>query len=393
MAMPKSVNASVSPGPGKASEQPSKLHPTHEGSRPASAEEVARFSINYRRYLDIQGNPVCTLPDFANKSDQVVPLYRCMMRTRTFDARAVSLQRTGQLGTFPSSLGQEGVSVGFASAMEHDDVLLGTYRETGAYLWRGVKMEELLMLWGGDERGGAMASGPKHDFPISIPIASHCLQAAGVGTAIKLRHQKRVAVCVLGDGATSKGDFYEAMNLVGVWDLPVVFLITNNQFAISMVRDQQSATETLAQKGIAAGLYGEQVEGNDVLAVHDAVSEALDRARNGDGGSVIECLTYRLTDHTTADDATRYRAEEEVSARWAEEPMVRLKNYIANKGWWRKEDEQELIKSISEEVEAAKELYLATEPEPATAIYDYVYGDPPKSLLEQKEKFKGGSHD
>ena len=230
-----------------------------------------------------------------------------MVLTRAFDLKAVSLQRTGRLGTYAVSLGQEAVSVGVASAMRQEDVLLPSYRDNGTLLWRGVKMEEILLYWGGDERGN-LSSGPAHDFPFCVPVGSQAPHAAGVAYAFKFRKEPRVAVCLLGDGATSKGDVYEAMNFAGVQKLPLVFVVNNNQWAISVPLKLQTACETLAQKAIAAGFAGEQVDGNDVIAVRDAAEQAIAAARNGQGPRLIEALTYRLGDHTTADDAARYRA-------------------------------------------------------------------------------------
>ena len=361
--------------------------PTGEAGR-----TVASFEIRYRRYLDPSGQPVAELPPFATDPEVMVPIYRTMVLTRQFDAKAVSLQRTGQLGTYPSSLGQEAVTVGLASAMEPEDVLLPTYREQGAQHWRGVTLLEMFQYWGGDERGTHYA-GPREDFPPSVPIATHTLHAVGVAYAMKLRGQARAAVCVLGDGATSKGDFYEAMNAAGVWRLPVVFVINNNQWAISLSRRRQCAAETLAQKALAGGIPGEQVDGNDAVAVHHAVREAIERAHAGNGATVIEALTYRLSDHTTADDATRYRPDEEVSAEWANDPVARLRAYIGNEGWWTKEDEEALVAECKERIEAAKDAYLALEPEPPTAMFDNLYETLPAAYAGQRARLEGDGND
>ena len=254
----------------------------------------------------------------------LVALYRAMVLLRIFDRKAVALQRTGRLGTYAVSLGQEAVSVGMASAMREEDVLLPSYRDNGALIWRGVKLEEILLFWGGDERGNHF-SGPVQDFPFCVPVGSQAPHAAGVAYAFKLRKEPRVAVCMFGDGATSKGDVYEAMNFAGVHKLPVVFVATNNQWAISVPLRLQTGSETLAQKAIAAGFIGEQVDGNDVVAVRAAAEEAIAAARDGQGPRFIEAVTYRLGDHTTSDDASRYRSAEEVQARWKEEPIARLR--------------------------------------------------------------------
>ncbi len=347
------------------------------------------FTIPYSRLLDPAGKPVGQLPAAARDKIVVVSIYRAMVLTRQFDARAISLQRTGQLGTYPSSLGQEAVSAATATAMEAEDVFLGTYRETGAYLARGVTLTELLRFWGGDERGLDWA-GPRKDFPPSIPIASHAPHAAGVAAAMKLRKEPRAAVCMLGDGATSKGDFYEAINLAGVWKLPVLFVVTNNGWAISVPVARQTAAQTLAQKAIAAGMPGEQVDGNDALAVYEAVARALARARAGEGPMLIEALSYRLSDHTTADDARRYRTEAEVSANWAFDPVARLRAYIGAAGWWTKEDEEALIAECRAKIETAQQEYLAL-PKPApTEMFDYLYATLPPVLAAQRAAFLDG---
>src|SRR5256886_6016818 len=254
---------------------------------------IARFEVRHRNYLALDGSINRPLPAFASDANLLASLYRAMVLLRNFDRKAVALQRTGRLGTYAVSLGQEAASVGIASAMREEDVLLPSYRETGALLWRGVKMEEILLYWGGDERGSC-SSGPAHDFPICIPVGSQAPHAVGVAYAFRLRKQPRVAMCLCGDGATSKGDLWEAMNFAGVWKLPVVFVVTNNQWAISVPLKLQTASETLAQKAIAAGFDGEQVDGNDVIAVRAAAERAIDAARTGKGPSFIEAVTYRL---------------------------------------------------------------------------------------------------
>jgi len=340
--------------------------------------------IEFRTFLDAGGAPRGPLPDFARDGETLRALYRAMVRARTFDAKAISLQRTGRLGTFASSLGQEAVGVGVASAMAVKDVFLPSFREHAAQLWRGVTPEELLLFWGGDERGSDFA-GPRRDFPVCIPVASHFPHAAGVALAMSLDQEKTVAVAIGGDGATSKGDFYEALNVVGVWRLPAIFVINNNQWAISLRRREQTAARTLAQKAIAAGMPGEQVDGNDVIAVRDAVERALTRARQGEGGTLIECLSYRLGDHTTADDASRYREDDEVRAQWKEEPVLRLRAYLTAEHGWSKDDEETLLRTSASEMEAATDAYLATVPEPATAMFDSLFATLPDDLAAQRE--------
>jgi 2-oxoisovalerate dehydrogenase E1 component alpha subunit len=235
---------------------------------------IARFEVRHRSYLAPGGSINRQLPAFASDTRLLVRLYRAMVLVRAFDLKAVALQRTGRLGTYAASLGQEAVSVGVASAMRNEDVLLLSYRDNAALIWRGVKLEEILLFWGGDERGNHFC-GPVQDFPFCIPVGSQAPHAAGVAYALKLRKEPRVAVCLFGDGATSKGDVFEAMNFAGVHKLPVVFVVTNNQWAISVPLRLQTASETLAQKAIGAGFIGEQVDGNDVVAMYAAAKDAI----------------------------------------------------------------------------------------------------------------------
>ncbi len=350
---------------------------------PSAAEIVARFEIRHGRFLDAKGRALCPLPDFARDPRELVALYRAMVLARSFDAKAIALQRTGRLGTYSSALGQEAVAVGIAGAMRAEDVLLPSFREHGAQLLRGVSLYELFLFWGGDERGSDF-KGPREDFPICVPVGTHAPHAAGVALAFKLRHQARVAVCVIGDGATSKGDVAEAFNVAGVWRLPVVYVVNNNGWAISVPRDRQTAAETLAQKAIAAGFEGEQVDGNDVIAVREAMSRALEKARAGGGPSLIEAITYRLGDHTTADDASRYRTDSEVSARWAEDPIARLRSHLLAEGAWSKEEEERLLADSAAAIEEALERYLATPPQGPETMFDFTYEALPKDLLEQR---------
>jgi len=350
---------------------------------------VARFEIGYTRYLDPDGRAVAPLPAFAADREALVALYRGILLTRQFDAKAIALQRTGRLGTYPSSLGQEAVGAGVAAAMRAEDVLVPSYRETAAMLGRGVALRELLLYWGGDERGMDYA-GPREDFPVSVPVGTHPLHAVGVAYAFRLRREARAAVAVFGDGASSKGDVYEALNMAGVWRLPVVFVAINNQWAISVPRSAQTAAETIAQKAIAAGIPGEQVDGNDAIAVRAVVERALERARAGEGASLIEAITYRLSDHTTADDASRYRPPDEVSARWKEEPVARLRAYLTAEQGWTKADEEALIAGIEREIEDAVAAYEATPPQAPEAMFDYLYAALPEALRPQRAAVAAG---
>jgi 2-oxoisovalerate dehydrogenase E1 component alpha subunit len=351
---------------------------------------IARFEVRRRSYLAPDGSVLRPLPAFASDIATLLALYRGMVLTRAFDLKAVSLQRTGRLGTYAVSLGQEAVSVGVASAMREEDVLLPSYRDNGTLLWRGTKMEEILLFWGGDERGN-LSSGPAHDFPYCIPVGSQAPHAAGVAYAFKFRKEPRVAVCLFGDGATSKGDVWEAMNFAGVHKLPVVFVANNNQWAISVPLKLQTASETLAQKAIAAGFAGEQVDGNDVIAMRAAAEEAIAQARSGGGPRLIEAMTYRLSDHTTADDAARYRPPEEVQARWKEEPIARLRAYLVSQKAWGKAQEEELAAECQKQIEAAIERYLASSPRAPETMFDHLYAELPRSYAGQRAELSRGS--
>jgi pyruvate dehydrogenase E1 component alpha subunit len=345
---------------------------------------AATFEVDFTRYLDSAGKLVKELPKDAQDPATLKALYRALVRTRTFDAKAGALQRTGRLGTYASSIGQEAVSVGAASAMLPDDILVPSFREHGGQLWRGATPVELFLYWGGDERGNYFAKAP-HDFPNCVPVGSHAPHAAGVALAIKLRKEPRAVVCIFGDGASSKGDVYEAMNFAGAWKLPVIFVVCNNQWAISVPRNSQTAAQTLAQKAIAVGVPGEQVDGNDVIAVRAVVGAALERARKDQGPCVVEAVTYRLGDHTTADDASRYRKDAEVTPHWEEEPIRRLLQYMTTAGLWSKADEDRLLKQISAEIDAAADAYLATPPQDPSVMFDYTYAQLPADLAAQKQ--------
>lgn len=348
---------------------------------------VANFKIEFMQYLDAQGKVIQNLPEFAQDKKTLLELYRAMMRTRMFDAKAVALQRTGKMGTFPSSLGQEAISVGLGHSMTPNDIFCPYYRDQGAMFLRGVKMEEVFAYWGGDERGSNY-EGPKRDFPIAVPIASQCLHATGCAFALKYRQEDAAVVTSIGDGGTSKGDFYEAMNVAGAWNLPVVFVINNNQWAISVPLKAQTHAQTLAQKAIAAGIEGIQVDGNDVIAVKQVITEALKKARAGRGPTVIEALTYRLCDHTTADDAKRYVDPVCLDTAWSSEPIKRLNTYLIAQGFWSPEQDEQLKQELSREIEQAVEDYSNMTSQPATAIVEYQYESWPESLHEQLDELR-----
>lgn len=344
---------------------------------------VARFEIPYTQLLNEKGELCGALPPFAEDKSVLLDLYQTMVRTRLFDKKAIALQRTGKMGTYAPINGQEAISTAIGHAMKKEDVFVPYYRDYAAQFQRGVRMSEILAYWGGDERGSQFASGSK-DFPISVPIASQCLHAAGVAFSFHYRHEKRVAVVCLGEGGTSEGDFYEAMNVSGVWNLPVVFVVNNNQWAISVPIDKQTATETIAQKAIAAGFNGVQIDGNDMLATRLAIGDAIEKARQGGGPTLIEALTYRLCDHTTADDATRYQPKNDVDKAALKEPIQRFKHFLEAQQLWDAKKEEALINACTEEVQAAVDEYLNRPKQPISSIFDYHYATLPDYLVEQR---------
>lgn len=347
-------------------------------------QSIAQFTINYWQYLDADGQAMAELPDWTQNADTVIDLYRAMSLTRLFDHKAIALQRTGQLGTYASPLGQEAIGAAIGTAMRPEDVLIPAYRDHAAQFLRGVSMMDILLYWGGDERGMNYAAA-REDFPIAVPVASQCCHAVGVAYAMKLRRQSRVAVTCVGDGGTSKGDFYESINGAGVWQLPVVFVINNNQWAISVPRSGQSASQTLAQKAIAAGIHGEQVDGNDVIAMTTRMQAAIERAQQGQA-SVIEALTYRMSDHTTADDASRYRPQAELDEYAARDPIIRLKCWLTEAGHWSDQQEQTLQQQLAGEVEQAVKEYLASVAQPAVSMFDYLYQQLPAAYQAQRDE-------
>jgi pyruvate dehydrogenase E1 component alpha subunit len=344
---------------------------------------VVEFKIGHRRILDPRGAAVAPLPAFAADAADVLAMYRMMTLVRAFDAKAVNLQRTGQLGTYASCLGHEATHVGVGAAMRPEDVLAPVYREYGTQLWRGVTMTEILVYWGGDERGSDFAV-PRGDFAWCVPIATQTLHAAGAAMAFKIRGEKRCALAYIGDGGTSEGAFYEAINLAGARALPVVFVIVNNGWAISVPVAAQTASRTLAQKAVAAGIPGVQVDGNDVFAVRQVVGEALDTARGGGGPTLVEALTYRLSDHTTADDASRYRPEGEVKEAWTVEPLLRLRAHLRARALWDDGLERDLQDGCARRIEAAVAEYLATPRQSTDAMFDFLHAELPRHLSAQR---------
>ncbi|NOZ77794.1 MAG: pyruvate dehydrogenase (acetyl-transferring) E1 component subunit alpha [Acidobacteria bacterium] len=316
--------------------------------------------------------------------ETVRALYRDMVRMRTFDDKAVKLQRQGRMGTWAQLKGQEAIQAGVALAMIESDWLIPAFREHGLMLLRGVPGHLIYAYWAGDERGASFPEGVRC-LPIAVPVGSQLTHGAGIGLSLKLRGEHAAAVTFGGDGATSEGDFHEALNFAGVFGTKTVFVIQNNQWAISMPRKRQTSSPTLAQKADAYGIPGLQVDGNDVFAVYTAAVEAFERARSGGGPSLIEAVTYRLGDHTTADDATRYRTGEELEYWQRRDPIPRLRRHLEGRGLWDAEQDQalkeEAVRWVASQVDAFNAMPMA---DPGD-IFRFMYHEVPPALAEQLE--------
>ena len=339
-----------------------------------------RFTVDYLSILDSDGNLDTALePDLSD--EELKQMYRAMLLGRRLDERMVRLQRQGRIGTFAPIKGQEAAQIGSIVTLARTDWMVPSFRETAAMVWRGWPIEKLLLVFAGYVEGGQPAP-DQHDLPITIPVATQLPHAVGLAYAAQYRGDEAVVMAFFGDGATSEGDFHEAMNFAGVWHLPIVFVCQNNQWAISVPLKKQTHSRTIAQKALAYGLPGLQVDGNDVLAVYRASREAVERAREGDGPTLIECVTYRLGVHTTADDPTKYRSEEEVKEWERKDPLTRFGAYL---------DKKRLLEPGLEEVidaeiaTAVAKFEAAGAPDPLT-MFDHVYAEMPPHLREQRDE-------
>ena len=350
---------------------------------------IESFSVRWLQVLDEYGRCDQELrPSLDNA--QIKKLFEWMILARTFDNKAFKLQREGRLGTYASILGQEAAQVGSAFALKPGDWMFPAFREPGASFVRGLPLRMILQYWAGDERGNLIPEGI-NDFPITIPVATQIPIGVGTAIAAKLKGDPIAVMVYMGDGATSKGDFHEGLNFAGVFSAPVVFLCQNNQWAISVPLSRQTAAKTLAQKAIAYGFPGLQVDGNDVLAVYRAANEALTRARKGQGPTLIECVTYRLGDHTTADDASRYRSREEVEQWKKKDPIERLRIYMEKTGLWSKTYDHAVHSDAKDKVEeAVRETENMPPPDPRD-MFRFMFHELTAELREQMEGFLEGN--
>jgi pyruvate dehydrogenase E1 component alpha subunit len=318
---------------------------------------------------------------------ETLTLYQKMLFIRLADQRSLMLQRQGRFGTYAPIWGQEACQVGSTFVLQKGDWVFPAFREIGAALMMGISLKGFLLYWMGNEIGSKAPEGI-NVMPVSIPVGSQTLHAVGAAWGAKLKGDKVVAIVYFGDGATSEGDFHEAMNFAGVFKTPTIFFCQNNQYAISVPRAIQTASKTLAQKAIAYGFDGIQVDGNDLFAVIVATREAAEKARSGGGPSFIEGVTFRFGPHTTADDPTKYRTEKEIDPWKPLDPMVRLKLYLKEKRLWSEEVEQKMTEEAQKEIDqAVKDAEAMPVPE-VDEIFKYVFAEMTPPLKEQLEYLK-----
>ncbi len=346
---------------------------------------IENFSIDYLQILDENGKVDKALePDISK--DDLLKLYRFMVLSREADTKMIKLQRQGRLGTLPTCMGQEASFCAPTLAINDNDWFVGSYRELGGRLMRGESLVQTMLIYNGYEEGSYNPDSPR-TLPIAVVLASQLPYAVGLGYASQQQGEDAVTLAFFGDGSSSEGDFHEALNMVSLWKAPVVFVNQNNQYAISTPRDKQTASQTIAQKAISYNMPSIQVDGNDVLAIYKATKEAVDRARAGEGPTLIENVTYRMLMHTTADDPTRYREDEEVKVWEAKDPIDRFRKYLTKKKLWNAKKQEQLLVDIKAEIDAnVKEFEAMTDFKP-DAHFDYQFGDPSELLEEQRLEF------
>ncbi|OGQ17580.1 MAG: pyruvate dehydrogenase (acetyl-transferring) E1 component subunit alpha [Deltaproteobacteria bacterium RIFCSPHIGHO2_02_FULL_40_11] len=321
--------------------------------------------------------------------EELLKSYRFLVLTRRTDEQALRYQRQGRIGTFAPSTGQEASQIGSAMAISKEDWFIPSFRELGVALCRGMSIRDYFLFIMGFEEANQGLKGT-NNMPVSVPVGSQCAFTPGIAWGIKLDKKKAAAVVYFGDGATSEGDFHEGLNFCGALNLPAVYLCQNNQWAISTPRSQQTAAKSIAQKAIAYGVCGIQVDGNDFFAVYKATKEALDRAKKGEGPTLIECVTYRLSVHTTADDPTVYRAKEEEEAWQKKDPIERLRKYLEKEKLWDSSHQEKLEEDIKAEIKKGyeeAEQFRNSIPDPLK-FFDHQYETIPPYLAWQKSMAK-----
>lgn len=344
-----------------------------------------QHQVEYLSILDAEGRVDAGLEP-ALPEDLLLKIHHAMLLARRFDERMLAMQRQGRIGTFAPIKGQE-AQIGAAAVLEPDDWLVPSFREAPSELWRGKSMESILLMYGGYNEGGVIPPG-LNNLPPSIPVGSQTLHAVGLAYAARYRKGPQIAMSFFGDGATSEGDFHEALNFASVFQVPAIFICQNNHWAISIPRSKQTRSGTIAQKALAYGMPGLQVDGNDVLAMYAGAKEAADRARAGGGPTLIEAVTYRMSVHTTADDPKKYRREEEVQEWVQRDPIARLQKYLTGKGLLSPEKIEATDAEVKAEVQAAEQRWtrLTEKPPEPLDMFDHAFADLSPYLLEQREE-------
>lgn len=343
--------------------------------------------IEFLSILDENGDVDESLvPDLDR--DTLISLFRAMLLERRLDERMLDLQRQGRIGTFPPTTGQEAAHLGAVAALDPDDWLVPAFRETGAELYHGRSIESVLRYYSGFNEGTDIPENCRI-LPMSVPVGSQVLHAVGLAWALAYRGEDRAVMTFFGDGATSQGDFHEGLNCAAVFQAPVIFVCQNNQWAISVPLSLQTRSQTLVQKAVAYGIPGIRVDGNDILAVWTAAREAVERARSGGGPTLIECVTYRLLMHTTADDPGRYRTREE-EQEWAKrDPLLRFAAYLRKRDFLTTDFEQSLEAEIKQQIQESIDRFEEKDDVPDSfGMFDHLYEQQPLSLVRQKQQFE-----
>ncbi len=345
------------------------------------------FKVEYLQVLDENGNcDESLMPKLS--SEEIKKMYGMIVLIRVFDQKAFNMQRQGRLGTYIQFKGQEACQAGSAAVLNDDDWVFPMYRNSALLIARKHPIVQVLQYWNGDERG-LKAPNNVNNFPIAIPVGTHLIHAAGAAWAAKLKGTKQVSIAYFGEGATSKGDFHEAMNFAGVYGAPCIFLCENNQFAISVPRSKQTHAETIAQKAIAYGFEGIQIDGMDIFAVYKATKDAVDKARAGKGPTLIEAFTYRMCDHSTSDDASRYRSKEEVESWAKKDPIERLEKYMRKKGLLDDAYKAKVLEQSQQVIEKAVTDFEKLAPPDPEDIFKYVYAEMTEQQKEEMEDILG----
>lgn len=335
------------------------------------------------------------MPDVSD--EEVIEAYKKMLFARTADLMIISYQRQGRIFTYPPNYGQEAISGATASVIRKKDWLVPAFREMGAWLAKGATLKDIFLYYMGFEIGASF-EGADNLFPLAVPIASQLQHATGIGYAINYQEKDQIVYAFVGDGGTSEGDFHEALNFASVWKVPVIFIVQNNQFAISVPFKTQTASEGIAIKSVAYGMPGVQVDGNDYFAMLKTLEEARDYTSSGKGPILIEAVTYRKGAHTTSDDPTKYRTKEEEDAWDQKDPLKRLRGFLSSKKLWSNEKEEKIIQQYKKEID---KIFVEAENHPSypvEEIFKYQFADMPDTLKDQlaeHQKFlnwKGGRH-